>query len=371
MTDRATALWREPTTVIPPVALLLLVLTWGNSALPGVVLVIVALALAAVVLAAVHHAEVVAHRVGEPLGSLLLAVAVTVIEVGLIVSLMIGGDPDASTVARDTVFAAVMICLNGILGISLLLGSIRQGYATFRADGSGAALATVATLATLCLVLPTFTTSAPGPTYTSVQLAFAAVASLLLYALFVFVQTVRHPYQFGSAEDGDQGDAVDLTMPHEGDRPTARTAWISVALLVIALVAVVGLAKVESPAIKDAVRAAGLPLSFVGVVIALLVLLPEGLSAMRAARQGNTQRSVNLAMGSAMASIGLTIPVVAVASVVLDEPLTLGLGATGMVLLAITTIVGVLTVTPGRATLLQGGVHLALFGAFLVLSVQA
>ncbi len=278
--------------------------------------------LAGAVLAAVHHAEVVAHRIGEPFGSLVLAVAVTVIGVGLIVTLMISGGPETSSLARDTVFAAVMITTNGIVGISLLLGAIRHGLAVFNSEGTGAALATVAALATLCLVLPAFTTSRPGPQFSPAQLAFAAVASLVLYGMFVLTQTVRHRDFFLPV-------ASDRTVLGEEDHahpPTRRQAVTSLGLLLVALVAVVGLAKIESPAIEAAVAAAGFPHSFVGVVIALLVLAPEALAAVRAARRNRLQISLNLAMGSAMASIGLTIPAIAVATIWLEGPLLLGLG---------------------------------------------
>src|SRR5829696_103474 len=179
------------TTVLPVAALVLLAVTWGRDLAP-VFAVVVALVLAGAVLSAVHHAEVVAHRVGEPFGSLVLAVAVTVIEVALIVTLMVSGGSDTETLARDTVFAAVMITTNGIVGISLLVAALRQGVASFNAEGTASALATVCTLAVLCLVLPTFTTGASGSEFTADQLAFAAVASIALYGLFVFVQTVRH-----------------------------------------------------------------------------------------------------------------------------------------------------------------------------------
>jgi Ca2+:H+ antiporter len=301
---RVTLLWR----VVPVVALVALAATWGRD-IGLVVVVVVAVVLAAAVLAAVHHAEVVAHRVGEPFGSLVLAVAVTVIEVALIVTLMLSGGDEAATLARDTVFAAVMITVNGILGLSLLLGARSFGTVRFNAEGTGGALATVATLATVCLGLPTVTESRPGPEFTSGQLAFAAVASLALYLAFVVTQTVRHRDFF-------------------------------------------------------------LPVSFVGVVIALLVLLPETLAAVNAARRDRVQTSLNLALGSAMASIGLTIPTLAVASIWIPTPLKLGLGATQIVLLAITVVVAVLTVVPGRATRLQASVHLTLFAAFLFLAMS-
>jgi Ca2+:H+ antiporter len=348
------------TAFVPAVAVLVLAATWGSKP-AGVVLAVAGAFLAGSVLAAVHHAEVVAHRVGEPFGSLVLAVAVTVIEVALIVTLMVSGGSDTSTLARDTVFAAVMITCNGVVGISLMVGALRRRVASFNAEGTATALATVLTLATLCLVLPSFTTSRAGPEFTPGQLAFAAVASIALYGLFVFVQTVRHRDYFlpaGVEED------------EHAEPPTDRAAIASLALLVVALVAVVGLAKIESPAIEDAVAAIGAPPSAVGVVIALLVLLPETLAAVRNARRDRMQTSFNLALGSAMASIGLTIPAIAVATIWLEGPLVLGLGATQMVLLAITAVVAALTVLPGRATLQEGGVHLVLFGAFLFLAVN-
>ncbi|WP_061298659.1 calcium:proton antiporter [Herbidospora cretacea] len=348
---------RLAATIVPVVSLLALGAVWERE-LPPVVELVIVLLLAGCVLAAVHHAEVVAHRVGEPFGSLILAVAVTVIEVGLIVTLMISGGPAATALARDTVFAAVMITCNGIVGLSLLLTALKRGTAPFNPEGTGAALATVITLATLSMVLPTFTTSNPGPEFSGPQLAFAAVVSISLYVLFVFVQSIRHRNYFLPEGDDDS----------HADVPPATMALTSLVLLLVALVAVVGLAKVESKTIEDAVTGAGLPGSVVGVVIALLVLLPETLAAARNARRNRVQISLNLALGSAMASIGLTIPTIAIASIWLTGPLTLGLGAVHITLLALTAVVGTLTVIPGRATLLQAGVHLALCGSYLFLA---
>jgi Ca2+:H+ antiporter len=353
------------TVVVPILATVLLALTWGREI--GVLLqVLVAFALAGAVLAAVNHAEVVAHRVGEPFGSLVLAVAVTVIEVGLIVTLMVGGGPGTASLARDTVFAAVMITCNGIVGIALLIGAMRYHITMFNAEGTGAALATVTTLATLSLVLPTFTLGRPGPEFTPAQLAFAAIASLTLYTIFVITQTVRHRDFFLPMTSA--GEVVEAE--EHADPPTGRAALASLGLLLLALVAVVGLAKVETPAIKAGVAAVGFPSSFVGVVIALLVLLPETLAAGRAARRDRIQTSLNLAFGSAMASIGLTIPAIAIASIWLEGPLVLGLDATQIVLFAVTVVVAILTVVPGRATRLQGAVHLILLAAFLFLAVN-
>ena len=216
------AAWRSWTTLTPVTAMVLLVVTWGqnpNAALASVVFAV----LVGAVLAAVHHAEVVAHRVGEPFGSLVLAVAVTVIEVALIVTLMVSGEKDTSALARDTVFAAVMISVNGIVGLSLLVGAIkgagRSGLAVFNAEGTGSSLATVVTLATLTLVLPRFTTTEPGPEFSAGQLAFAAVASLLVYLMFVFTQTVQHRDFFLPVESGERHGA-----PRRGRRRPRRPA---------------------------------------------------------------------------------------------------------------------------------------------------
>src|SRR3954451_6586729 len=353
------------TTAVPLLALVVLAVSWGRHP-PTVIAVLIGVVLMGAVLAAVHHAEVVAHRVGEPFGSLVLAVAVTIIEGALIVTLMISGGDDTASLARDTVFAAVMITCNGIVGLSLLLGALRHGVVSFNAEGSGAALATVTTLAVLSLVLPTFTTAESGPEFSPSQLAFAAVASLVLYGAFVLTQTVRHrDFFLPVADDGEL-----LEEDSHAEPPTTRAALTSLALLLVALVAVVGLAKVESPAIEDGVAAVGAPQSFVGVVIALLVLLPETLAAANSARRNRLQTSLNLAFGSAMASIGLTIPVIAAASIWLGGPLVLGLGSTQLVLLAVTVVVAVLTVVPGRATRLQGVVHLALLASFVFLAVN-
>ena len=350
---------------VPVLAVATLILTWGRD-LPPPVVVVSGLLLAGAVLAAVHHAEVVAHKVGEPFGSLVLAVAVTIIEVALIVTLMISGGEKTQALARDTVFAAVMITCNGILGLSLLVGAIRRRIAVFNSEGTGGALAAVATIATLSLVLPSFTTSRPGPQFSPAQLGFAAVASLALYLLFVLVQTRRHRDYFLPITTAGEVIEEEAHL----DPPTRKAALTSLGLLLVALVAVVGLAKGVSPSIESAVAAAGMPQAVVGVVIALLVLLPETIAAVRAAARDRMQTSLNLALGSAMASIGLTIPAIALASVWLNGPLLLGLDASDMVLLALTVAVGTLTFAAGRATIVQGGLHLALCAAYLVLAVS-
>jgi Ca2+:H+ antiporter len=326
------------------------------------VLAVAAVALIVAVLAAVHHAEVVAHRTGEPFGTLVLAVAVTVIEVSLILSMMASGGAAAATLPRDTIYAAVMIICNGVVGLCLLVGALRHREQSFRIEGTGPGLAALVSLATLSLVLPTFTTSSPEGTYTVSQLVFAGATSLALWAVFVFVQTVRHRDYFLPP------DAADDEAAHAAPPSRARSG-ASFGLLLLALVAVVGLAKRLSPSIEAAVAAAGAPQAVVGIAIALLVLLPETWAAVRAARANRLQTSLNLAIGSALASIGLTVPAVVAASVWLGLPLVLGLEAKDMALLALTFVVGAITLASGRTNLMQGAVHLVIFAAFLFLAL--
>lgn len=316
------------------------------------------LLLGGAVFAAVHHAEVLAVRIGEPFGSILLALAITTLEVGLIISVMASGSNGSDAVARDTVYSVVMIVLNGIVGLCLVFGSARHFEQEFRVQGAAAILSVIATLAVVSLVLPNFTRTTAGPTFAPSQLVFVGAVSLGLYALFVFVQTVRHRADF----------VIEYAGAGEGEKPTTRTTILSAILLVLSLGIVILLAKTLSPIVEAGVVRAGLPLAVVGVVIATLVLLPEGLTAMKAARRNRLQTSLNASLGSAAASIGLTIPIVGAASIYLDKPLTLGLGPEAMVLLILTLFVSTLTFATGRTTVLQGAVHLVIFGVFLFLA---
>ena len=311
------------------------------------------------VLAAVHHAEVVAHRVGEPFGTLVLAVAVTVIEVALIVSLMLSGGPSTTALARDTVFAAVMIILNGIVGLCLLLGSQRHGEQSFTQTGVSASLAALAAIVTLSLVLPNYTLTTPGPVYSPVQLGFVALVSLVLYGTFVLVQTVRHRDYFLPTE------AVQDASKHAAP-PSVRTGWTSGLFLLVSLVGVVLLGKALAPTIEKGVAALQAPPATVGIIIAAVVLLPEGLAAVRAARANRLQTSLNLALGSALATIGLTIPTVAVVSLVTGWTLTLGIDVKSTVLLVLSFMVATLSLGTGRTTVLQGMVHLVIFAVYLL-----
>jgi len=351
---------------LPSWVLLVPVLAWlvlGAKSLGGVPALLIGATLFGTVLAAVHHAEVIAHRVGEPLGTFLLAVAVTVIEVGLILVLMLEARSGASGLARDTVFAAVMIILNGLLGACILIGAIRHREQSFQQSGVSASLAALSALTVLVLVLPNFTVSEPGPVYAAPQLAFVAIVSLLLYATFVSVQTVRHRDYFLPPE------AVAADPEIHAPPPSDRRAMVSALLLLASLGGVVLLAKALAPAIEGAVAQAGAPRAIVGVIIAGLVLLPESLAAVRAALANRLQTSLNLAIGSALATIGLTIPAVAALSLLIDLPLALGLDGKGTVLLFLTLLVSCLSLATGRTTILQGVVHLVIFGVFLFTTI--
>ncbi|OYX67354.1 MAG: ionic transporter y4hA [Sphingomonadales bacterium 32-64-17] len=343
-------------------------LAWALIALGtmfAVPVVLVVLVLGACVISAVHHAEVIAHRIGEPFGTLTLALAVTFIEVGLIVSLMAGAGDEAATLARDTVIAAVMIILNGIVGICLLIGGLRHHEQSFQQAGVSAALATLSALTVLSLVLPNFTVTEPGPVYSSGQLAFVAVTSLLLYGTFVTVQTVRHREYFLTPEAA----ATPGAEPIHDTAPTKRQAIVSAGLLLVSLGAVVLLAKDLSEPVSDLVASLGAPRATVGVVIAALVLLPESVAAIRAALANRVQTSLNLAMGSALATIGLTIPTVAALSLIVDLPIALGLSGKGIVLLLLSLLVATQSLATGRTTILQGMVHLVIFGVYLFTTV--
>lgn len=315
---------------------------------------VLAAALIGNVLAAVHHAEVVALRVGEPFGSLLLALSVTVIEVGLIVSIMLAGEPNPALL-RDSVHAVVMLVLHGLAGACIVVAAIKHRTAEFRVEGASAYLAVLLPMAILVLVVPNHVVSAPGPYYTPLQLGFVSLACLVLYGAFLFIQTHWHR---------------DYFLPEAGEapvlaRPTARMAWMSFGLLVVALLSVVLLAKGLAPAIEGVVRVVGAPVAIVGVIIAAIVLLPETAAALRAASRNRLQSSINLALGSVVASIGLSVPVLAVVSFWTGLPLQLGISGGASVLMALGFAVAMVTYGTGRTTLLAGIVHLVLLATYI------
>jgi Ca2+:H+ antiporter len=327
----------------------------------GIFVAVVALALAGSVFAAVHHAEIVAHRVGEPYGTLVLALAVTLIEVALIVSLMIAGGTEAAALARDTVFAAVMIILNGIIGLCLLVGGLRHREQTFSLDGVSAALVALAAIVTLALVFPNYTVTTPGPYYSPSQLVLIAAVSLAIYGAFVFAQTIGHRGIF--LED----DAA--TPAHNAPPPGNAATSLSAILLLACLTAVVLLAKKLAPSLESAVLRVGAPNAVVGVIIAAIVLLPEGLAALRAARANRLQTSLNLALGSALASIGLTIPAVSALSLYMHTELVLGIDNKSTVLLILSLFITAIALRTGRTIVLHGIVLLVIFVVYLFTTV--
>jgi len=352
-------------TIAAPVCAWLLLagkLAGADQMLGGAYIALLAAGLFAGVLAAVFHAEVVAHRIGEPYGTLVLAVAVTSIEVALIVSLMIAGGESTTGLARDTVFAAVMLILNGMVGICLLAGARKHGEQRFTQTGVSAALATLSAIAVLTMVLPNYTTTTPGPVYSNSQLIFIAVVSLVLYGTFVLVQTVRHRDYFLPQA------AVENEEVH-APPPAANIAWRSGGLLLACLASVVLLAKSLSPPLEAAVLALGAPKALVGIIIAAVVLLPEGIAAYQAARANRLQTSLNLALGSALASIGLTIPAVAIVSLVNGWTLSLGIDVKSTVLLLLSIIVATISLGNGRTTIMQGTVHLVIFAVYLFITI--
>lgn len=331
----------------------------------GLVIALAALFLGASVFASVHHAEIIALRVGEPYGSIVLAIAVTVIEVALIVSITLSAKAGSEYLARDTVYATVMIVLNGIVGLCLMLGGARHHVQNFQTDAATAALSVLGTLAVITLILPNYTLTVPGPQYAPSQLLFVSFFSVLLYCVFLFVQTIRHRDYFLVEPPTAE---IDPDVHNTEDVPSNRTTLASAVLLLLSLIAVVLLAKVLSPSLEKAVADAGLPNAFVGVVIAAIVLLPEGLAAIAAARLNRLQTSLNLALGSAMATIGLTVPFVGLVALFLAQPMILGLAPAETVLLLLTLVISMVTLATGRTTILQGAVHLVIFAVFLFLA---
>ncbi|MGL4541127.1 MAG: calcium:proton antiporter [Polymorphobacter sp.] len=360
MTEAAHPVLPRWALLAPLLALVVAGAAFGLGLTQGIYAAAILTVLIGAVLACVHHAETIAHRIGEPYGALVLAIAVTVVELSLIVTLMLAGGTEAHTLARDSVFAAFMIATTGITGACLLASGLRFGEASFQARGASATLTVLATLAVLTLVLPNYTLRADGPVFSPAQLAFVSVVALLLYLTFLFVQTVRHRGDFL----GVNIETGDIAPP-----PTRRDALLAAALLLAGLVAVVTLAKALAPTLEALVADAGAPQAAAGVAIAALVMLPEGLSALRETRANRLQIALNLALGSALATISLTIPGVALASFILDEPLVLGIGAEQTVLLMLTLLVSTITLATGRATILQGAVHLTIFAVFLLLAV--
>jgi Ca2+:H+ antiporter len=330
---------------------------FGPSALGLSFAAVLLVILFGTVFAAVHHAEVIAHRIGEPFGTLLLTLSVTIIEVALITTLMLG-EKEVPTLARDTVFAVVMIVCNGLVGLCVFIGGLQYREQDFQVPGANLYLSVLFTLAVITLVLPNYTLTTPGPVFSEAQLEFVSVATILLYGVFLYTQTSRHRDYF--IKEG--ADPADVGAPISNGLLT-----LSIALLLLSLLAVVLLSKKFSLVVDAASAAIGAPPAFAGVVVALLILLPESVAAVAAARSNDLQKSINLALGSSLATIGLTIPAVSVAAFALDKQLVLGLNQQNTVELLLTFILSMLTFGTGRTNILFGLVHMVVFAVFVFL----
>jgi Ca2+:H+ antiporter len=331
--------------------------TFTPSAVGLVFAAVLLVILFGTVFAAVHHAEVIAERIGEPYGTLLLTLAVTIIEVALIATIMLG-EKAVPTLARDTVFAVVMIVCNGLVGICILTGGLRYREQDVQITGSNLYLSVLTVLATITLILPNYTLTTPGPVYSAAQLGFVSVATLLLYGVFLYTQTIRHrDYFVGEAAGGED----------HGAPASNRILFLSALLLLVSLLGVVLLAKKFSQVVDAGAALLGAPPAFAGILVALLILLPESVAAVGAARKNDLQKSINLALGSSLATIGLTVPAVAVAAFALDKQLVLGLNAQDTVLLVLTFVLSMLTFGTGRTNILFGLVHLVVFAVFIFL----
>ena len=308
------------------------------------------------VFAAVYHAEEVAHITGEPIGTLVLTIAVTVIELALIVSLMLTGKA-TPTLVRETVFAVIMIVTTGLVGLCILVGGFRYREQTFDLTSAKIYLAMLIVLTTLTIILPNYTTTAPGRLYSEGQLAYVSVVTIALYLVFLYTQTVLHRDYFTGERSA-----------HEPSTPREGKLAVSGLMLCIALAAVVLLAKLFAVVINAGVSSLDAPGSITGVIIALIVLTPESIAAVKAARQDNLQKSLNLALGSSLATIGLTIPAMAAVNLFLHTPLVLGLEPGDMALVVMTLAASMLTFGTGRTNVLFGFLHLVIFGTFLFLS---
>jgi Ca2+:H+ antiporter len=311
-------------------------------------------------MSAVHHSEIVAHRVGEPYGTIILAIAVTIIEVSIIISLMLSGGEEVSSLARDTVFSATMLILNGIIGLCLFIGGLKFHEQNFSKHSATIGLVSLVSIVILTLIFPSYTTSIEGPYYSTPQLIFVSIACLIIYSFFLFAQTTRHREYFLSGDENEKTDTVKISN---------IVLAVSLILLLLSLGIVVLLAKTLSPTIERIIVSHRLPKTLVGIIIAAVILLPEGIAAIIAAKNNKLQTSLNLALGSALASIGLTIPSVAVVSSILKMNIILGLDIKSIILLGLSVFIVMLSLASGRTNIVYGVVLLVNLLAFIFLVI--
>lgn len=323
----------------------------------GVVFLWLFLAVLWLAISVVRHADRLAIKCGEPYGTLILTLSAISIEVMMISAAMLHGKNNP-TLARDMMFAVIMIALNGLIGLSLLLGGLRHREQHYNLQGASAYLNTIMALSVLGLVLPNFTTSMSGPRFSTEQEVFLAVTSIGLYAIFLLIQTMRHSEYF-----------MDTSAGHSSDHDAGAMHSISyhAVMLILYLLVVIVLAEKFAIPLDNSIERFGMPQAFGGAIVAGLVLAPEALSAINAARKNQLQRSVNILHGSVLASIGLTIPAVLTIGMISKRMVTLGIEGGNLPLLLLTLAVSVVTFTSGKTSVLQGCIHLLLFAVFLLL----
>lgn len=313
--------------------------------------------------AVVRHAEGLAARLGEPFGTLVLTLAVTVIEVSIISAALFTGTGNP-TLARDAMFAVVMIVLNGMVGVSLLLGGLRHHEQLYNLQGANAFLSVIIPLAVLGLVLPNFTMASPGPTYSPLQATFLIVMFAALYGVFLAVQNVQYRHYFVTAETDTQGSPAESAA---GSDPTSGSVGLHASLLLAYFLPVVVLAKQIAIPIDYGINVLAAPKALGGLLVAVLVLSPESLAAGRAALRNQLQRSVNILLGSVLATIGLTIPIVLSVGLATGKRIILGLDMANTTLLALTLVLSTLTFGARRTNVLLGAVHLLVFFTYVML----
>jgi Ca2+:H+ antiporter len=313
----------------------------------------------------VERAERLAELLGEPLGTLILTLSIVTIEVALIAAVMHTAEA-APTLGRDTMFAVLMIILNGVVGLALLLGGLRHHEQEYNLQGAAAYLALIVPLSVVALVLPDFMLSTPGQTLSEVQAFFFALFTVLLYGVFLAVQTIRHRSFFVEPQpaEGTVGASHDILEPKAPS--LVRVAWVTF-FLILTVLPIVLLAKELAKPLDHGIAVLGAPVALGGILIALIVFTPEGMSALRAALDNQLQRAVNLCLGAALSTIGLTVPAVLGIGLITEQPVVLGLAPAEVTLLALTLVLSTITFSGAHTTVLQGAVHLVLFFVYLVL----
>jgi Ca2+:H+ antiporter len=307
-----------------------------------------------------RHADCLAIKWGEPYGTLVLTLSAITIEVVMVSTAMLHGENNP-TLGRDSIFSVIMIALAGFVGLVLLLGGLRHGEQYYNLQGVNSYLNVIITLAVLCLILPNFTTTTSDSTFSAEQQIFLIVVSLILYAIFLLIQTMRHRGYFMESEQA----GVTASAAHHSLR--VQSTAFHAPMLLLYLVIVILLAEKFAIPLDDSIEKFGMPQEFGGAMIAALVLTPEGIGAVHATLRNQLQRSINILLGSVLATIGLTIPAVLTISLITKRPVTLGVQGGNLPLLLLTLGVSVVTFTSRKTNILQGCVHLLLFAVFVLL----